>query len=148
MKNENTKVGFILQGIKCEQFAVFEENYSTEKETGLSTQLELKLDQTNRQIGVFLGFELSQAKKKFIKIVVSCHFIIKDESWNNFIQKNEPKLIISKGFLAHLAMITVGTTRGVLFAKTEGTQFAKFLVPLINVTQIITEDVSFDLKQD
>lgn len=148
MNNENTKVGFILQGIKCEQFAVLEENFSPKKETQLGTQLELKLDQTNKQIGVFFGLEFVQSKKTILKIVVSCHFKIKDESWNNFMQKDEPKLIVPKGFLAHLATITVSTTRGVLFAKTEGTKFAKFLVPLLNVTEIINEDVTFNLKQD
>lgn len=148
MSNENTKVGFILQGIKCEQFAVLEENFTPKKEIQLGTQLELKFDQTNKQFGVFFGIEFIQTKKTFLKMVVSCHFKILDESWNQFIQKDKPKLIVPKGFMAHLATITVSTTRGVLYAKTEGTQFSKFLVPLLNVTEMITEDVTFNLNQD
>jgi hypothetical protein len=105
MKKENTKVGFTLKGIKTEQFAIFEENYVSKKETGLGSELQFKLDQTNKLIAVFLGFEFMQGKKIFLKIQVSCHFKIEDASWNSFIKKN--KLIVPKQFLAHLAMLTL-----------------------------------------
>jgi len=143
MKKENTQVGFALKGIKTEQFAIIEENYAPQKETGLGTQLQFKLDQTNKQIAVFLGFEFMQGKKIFLKIQVSCHFKIEENSWNSFIKGNH--LIIPKGFLAHLAMITTGTSRGVLFAKTEVTQFSKLVVPTLNVAEMIKEDASFDI---
>jgi len=143
MKKENTQVGFELKGIKTEQFAIIEENYVPKKETGLGTELQFKLDQANKQIGVFLEFEFMQGKKIFLKIQVSCHFKIEASSWNSFIQEN--KLIVPKGFLAHLAIITTGTSRGVLFAKTEATQFSKFIVPTLNVAEMIKEDASFDI---
>ena len=145
MKKENTQVGFALKGIKTEQFAIFEENYAPKKETGLGTELQFKLDQINKQIGVFLGFEFMQGKKVFIKIQVSCHFKIEESSWRSFIQEN--KLVVPQGFLAHLAMITTGTSRGVLFAKTEGTQFSKFIVPTLNVAEMIQEDATFDIAE-
>ena len=143
MKKENTQVGFALKGIKTEQFAIFEENYSPKKETSLGTELQFKLDQNNKQIAVFLGFEFLQGKKVFLKIQVSCHFKIEESSWNSLIQEN--KLIVPKGFLAHLAMITAGTSRGVLFAKTEATPFSTFIVPTLNVAEMIKEDVLFDI---
>lgn len=145
MKKDDTQVGFALQGIKTEQFAIFEENYAPKKETGLGTELQFKLDQKNTQIGVFLGFEFMQGKKVFLKIVVSCHFKIEESSWCSFIQEN--KLIVPKSFLAHLAMITTGTSRGILFAKTEVTQFSKFIVPTLNVAEMIKEDATFDIAE-
>ncbi len=144
MKKENTQIGFTLIGIKTEQFAIFEENYSLKKETGLGTQLQFKLDQKNKQIGVFLGFEFMQGKKVFLKIEVSCHFKIEENSWETFV--NQGKLVVPKGFLAHLAMITTGTTRGILFAKTESSPFSKFIIPTLNVAEMIKEDVSFDMS--
>ena len=145
MKKENIQVGFALQGIKTEQFAIFEDQYNPKKETGLGTELQFKLDQKNKQIGVFLGFEFLQGKKIFLKIQVSCHFKIEESSWNTFIKRKEAKLVVPKGFLAHLAMITTGTTRGVLFAKTESSPFSKFIVPTLNVAEMIPEDASFDM---
>ncbi len=148
MKKENTPVGFVLQGIKTEQFAIFEEHYAPKKETGLGTELQFKLDHTNKLIGVVLGSEFMQGKKVFLKIQVSCHFKIEEASWNTFIRKKENKLIIPKGFLAHLAMITTGTARGILFAKTETTPFSKFILPTLNVAEMITEDASFDMADE
>ncbi|HOD69162.1 MAG: hypothetical protein ACOX32_05570 [Bacteroidaceae bacterium] len=148
MEKNNTQVRFALHGIKTEQFAIFEENYTPKKETGLGTEIQFKIDQINKQIGVFIGFEFIQMKKVFLKIQVSCHFKIEEKSWECFIQKNDSKLIVPKRFLTHLAMITTGTARGVLFAKTEATQFSKFFVPTLNVAKMITEDAIFDLASE
>ncbi len=146
MKKDNTKVEFILQGIKTEQFATFEENYAPKKQADLNTELQCKLDQKNMQVGVFIGFEFFQGKKIFLKIHVSCHFKLEEKSWNSFIIKNESKLVIPKKLLAHLAMITTGTARGVLFAKTEETTFSNFIVPTLNVAEMISEDAVFNIN--
>ncbi|RYM33309.1 hypothetical protein ERX46_10215 [Brumimicrobium glaciale] len=148
MKEEKPHVDFALQGIKTEQFAIFEDNYMSKKESSLGTELKLKLDQKSKQLGVFIGFEFTQGKKVFLKIEVSCHFKIAEKSWNYFIQKQDDSLIIPKDFLAHLVMMTIGTTRGVLFTKTESTVFSTFIVPAINVTDMIKEDASFDIISD
>jgi hypothetical protein len=143
VKKENTEVGFVINGIKTEQFAIFEENFTSKKEACLETELQFKLDQSNKQMAVFLEFEFIQGKKVFLKVQVSCHFKIDEGYWNLFIQEN--KLIVSKDFLAHLVMISIGTSRGVLFAKTEATQFSKYIIPSINVAEMIKEDASFDM---
>jgi hypothetical protein len=145
MKKENTHLGFIIQGIKTEQFAIFEKNFADKKEAGLGTELQFKIDQQNKNIGVFIDFEFVQGKKVFLKIVVSCHFKIEDNSWDTFINLKKKKVIVPKKLLTHLAMITTGTSRGILFAKTESTQFSKFIIPTLNVTEMITEDAMFDM---
>ena len=89
-----------------------------------------------------------QNKKSFIKIEVSCHFKIQDESWNNLVHVEDANLIIPKTFLSHIAMITVGTARGILFSKTEGTPFSKFIIPTVNVVAMIKKDASFELDTD
>ena len=145
MEKEKNKIDFSLLGIKTEQFALEEENYSSKGKTGLSTSLQFKFEPSDKQIGVFSTFKFLQSKKIFIKIEVSCHFKLGDGSWNAFVQLEESKLVIPKDFLTHLAMITVGTTRGVLFSKTEGTIFSKHIIPTVNVVDQIKEDVSLDL---
>lgn len=146
MEIENNSVGFALQGIKTEQFAVLEENYSPKKDIVLGTGLQFRIDSQNKQIGAFLSFEFVQGKKIFLKIQVSCHFKIEESAWTSFVQ--EEKLVVPKGFLAHLSMITTGTTRGVLFAKTEGTPFSKYIIPTINVAEMIDEDGVFDISSE
>jgi hypothetical protein len=148
MKKENIEVGFSLQSIKTEQFAIIEENFNPKKEIEFGTEIEFKLDVDNKQIGVYLNFEFVNAKKVFLKIKVSCHFIIKEESWKLFLRVSPSKIIIPKGFIQHLAMITTGTTRGVLFAKTEGTLFSKFIIPTLNIVDMFKEDASFEIAND
>lgn len=148
MESEAQQIGFALRGIKTEQFAVLEENYTFKKTVNLSTNLQFKLDIENKYIGVFLTFQFEQEKKTFLKIEISCHFQIKSDNWEDWLQENGLKLIVSKGFLSHLVMITTGTARGVLFAKTEATTFSKFIIPTLNVTEMIRDDLTFDLNEE
>ncbi len=143
MKKEINKVGFYIAEIKTEQFAIFEKNYSPKKETTLETELQFQLDQNSNLIGISLGIEFTQVKKVFIKLQINCHFKIEESAWNSYIQNN--KIVFPKSFIAHLAMITTGTSRGILFAKTESTQFSRFIIPTLNVTEMITTDIEFDL---
>jgi hypothetical protein len=144
---EQKKVGFELQGIKIEQFAIIDENFSHKKPVELDSQLQFKFDQKQSLIGVEIGFEYIQSKKRLLKIVVSCHFKIEPESWQTFLGIQKDKLVVPKGFLAHLAMITVGTARGVLHVKAESTPFAMFILPAINVVEMIPNDAEIDLVE-
>ncbi len=142
MKEES--VGFALAAIKTEQFALFEENFSPKKETNITTSLEFKINLEQKLIGVFAAFSFEQAKKVFIKIQVSCHFNIDTDSWSSFLQ--DEIIVVPQSFIAHLTMLTIGTSRGILHTKTEGTEFNKFILPTINVKSLVDKDAAFDLS--
>ena len=145
--NETSKVGFALLGIKTEQFAILESLFAPKKEIELKTEFDFRVDQKNRQIGVYVTFEFVQGKKVFLKIQVSCHFKIEENSWKSFLQGNGAEIVIPKAFLAHLAMVCCGTARGILFAKTESTSFSKYIIPMLNVAEMIKEDAVFDISE-
>ena len=69
-----------------------------------------------------------------------CQFSIDEDSWNELVQTNG-EVLLPKEFLAHLAMHTVGTVRGVLHCKTEGTQLNFLILPPINVLEMIQNDL-------
>ena len=144
MKKENL-VGFLLKKIHTEQFALFEENFIESIKVNLNAQIQFKLDHKNYMVGTFMGFTFEQEKKPFLKIEVSCHFKLEENAWRNFTDEKKSKTTIPKGFLAHLAMITIGTARGVLFAKTEGTLFNTFIIPTLNVSEMIEIDGVFSM---
>lgn len=144
MKKDNL-VGFLLKKIHTEQFALFEENFLEGIKVNLNAQIQFKLDHKNYMVGTFMGFTFEQEKKPFLKIEVSCHFKLEESTWSNFIDEKKSKTTIPKGFLAHLAMITIGTARGVLFAKTEGTLFSTFIIPTLNVSEMIETDGVFSM---
>ena len=134
-------IGFSLQTIKTEQFAIIEENYSQKKEIKLNSELTFKLNKEDKRIGVFLTFSFTQGKKTFIKIQTSCHFLILPEHWELLLKDN--KVIIPKNFISHITIISIGNTRGILHAKSEGTGFNKFILPQLDVTQLVKEDIEF-----
>ena len=140
---ENESIGFALAAIKTEQFALFEEKYSSKKELNITTSLEFKINEEQKLIGVFATFTFEQSKKTFIKIQVSCHFNIEPNTWTSFLKDNN--VVFPKNFICHLTMLTIGTSRGILHAKTEGTEFNKFILPTINVNQLVDKDAEFNL---
>ena len=149
LKKKTTQVEFALIEIKTEQFAILEENYTAhKKEANFGTLLQYKVYPKDNQIVVYVGFEFFQTKKTFLKLQVSCRFSIETSSWVKFIHQKQSKIIIPKDFLSHLTMITVGTARGILFAKTESTQFSNYILPTINVSEMIVEDAVLDLVKE
>lgn len=43
-------------------------------------------------------------------------------------------IMVPKSLLTHFAVLTVGTTRGILHAKTENTRLNHFSLPPVNVS--------------
>ena len=138
-------IGFALAAIKTEQFALFEENFSSKKEANITTSLEFKINTDQKLIGVFVTFTFEQAKKTFIKIQVSCHFKIEPEAWTSFLKKDNI-IIVPQNLISHITMLTIGTSRGILHTKTEGTEFNKFILPTINVNQLVDKDAEFNMS--
>ena len=65
MEKKKKDIGFLLKGIKTEQYALLEENYDSKAITGLTTSLQFKLDQIHKHIGVFLYLQVYAKQKKF-----------------------------------------------------------------------------------
>lgn len=138
-------IGFNIVGIRTEQFAKFEGIFKEDHQINLKTNLQFKLSQSKNQISVYLAFTYEQKKKVFLTIEVSCHFAVDPESWTKLCK--DDGIIFPKNFITHLSMLTVGTTRGVLHEKTINTEFNNFIIPLIDVTQLVKKDVEFILNK-
>jgi hypothetical protein len=109
----------------------------------LNTNIELKINNDKHQIGLFLTIQFFQNDKLLIKSETGNHFVIEENKWNEF--KIENKIIIPKDFISHLAMISIGSMRGVLVAKTENTSLSKLILPTLNVQKMFQKDVEFIL---
>jgi hypothetical protein len=142
MEKNRKDIEFNIKGVKTEQFALFEENHLDKGEINLETNLSYGLNVDERDFIVSIKFTFEMKKKPFITIQISCNFEIELKSFNNLIV--DDKSIVPNWFIAHMAMITVGTSRGILHSKTEGTIFNKYIIPTLNVAQMIPEDAIFD----
>ncbi|MCF6347168.1 MAG: hypothetical protein L3J20_02555 [Flavobacteriaceae bacterium] len=136
------KIGFKLSKINTDQFAIIEDAYDNENdEFRLGINLGFGVDSENAAILSLVKIKFEQNNTPFLIIEVSCEFDIVSEFWKEF--DNEEIIKIPKGFMAYLAMITVGTTRGILHSKTDNTKFNEFILPTLNVSEMITEDGQF-----
>ncbi len=143
--DKESLIGFALNKITTEQFAIIEKHFNDNDniEIKLSTHIKFGIDPSDKIVVVFPAFIYEQNNSPFLVIEMGCHFKIKDESWNSFLNKDENSITFPKDFIAHLSVISVGTSRGTLHAKTEKTRFNKFILPTINLHQLIKNDLTF-----
>lgn len=144
MKNDELALQFRIADINTLEFAILEENYEESNEVGLSTSVNFGVDKESQVIGVDIKFQFLQDENAFLLITVRCGFEIEEKAWSSLISENT--ITIPKGFASHLAVITVGTARGVLHEKTNDTPFNHFIIPTINLTHLINEDVVLDMN--
>lgn len=137
----NQKIAFKLVNIKTVEFAIIE-NESINEDT-LESFVEIGFgfsDKTNRiQCGI--KFKLSTDDKPFIIIHINCTFEIEPKHWEKMYNDKEEAYVIPKGLAKHFAVLVMGTTRGALHAKTEGTIYNKYFIPPMNIDEQIEEDV-------
>ncbi len=137
------KIGFRLNTIKTEQFAIIEDAYnSKEEDFSIATNLGFGVDVKNLSIISTVKIKFEQKGFPFLIIEVSCTFDVSKDFLEKF--QNKKSIVIPKNFMAHLAMLTVGTTRGILHEKTNKTKFNDFILPTINVVKMIEKDAVFD----
>jgi hypothetical protein len=148
MENNSLKIGFALIGIKTEQFATFNENLIDEENINLNSGIGFGFDKKHHNIAIFPKFTFESDGKMFLTIETSSHFNISPEAWKSFFNEETQKIKIPQYFMQHLCVIAIGTTRGILHAKTENTMLNKFLLPTINATEMITNDIEEDLSQE
>ncbi|NBP68200.1 MAG: hypothetical protein EBU52_05605 [Cytophagia bacterium] len=142
MESVKEVVEFSIVKVITEQFAIIEKAFAETEEINLNTNLRFAIDRDERVVVVYVLFKFEQKDIPFLMVEVSCRFLISSKSWSAFI-KDDVNTVIPKEFLTHLGMITVGTARGVLHTKTEGTGFNDFILPTINVVDMVKDDVSF-----
>lgn len=144
MENKNN-IAFALRKIQTEQFATFEENLCQKD----SVQLELGVAfgvADNHMLKCTTLFNFHCDKKVFIKLETACVFQIHEDSWHLIENKEKKAFIIPEYFARHLAALTLGTARGILHEKTAGSQFNQYLLPTINLNDILKGDKIIEMK--
>ena len=137
-------ISFRLLNIVTEQFATFElENIPETNE--LNSELQFSINPENRIVACKMKFQFLHENQTIVVLTVVCNFDIEVNSWNNNIVSNK-KITLPKHLLEHLCVITVGTARGILHAKTENTFFNKFMIPTLDVSNLVEKDVVFEIK--
>jgi len=144
-KTENT-IGFIIHKIETKQFAIVSEELD-ESELTITSGVAFGIDEDNRIIRAMFKYEFISKDKVILILEVYVDFQIEEKCFGKQI-KIKDSLVIPKDFATHLAMIAVGTARGILHEKTNGTKLNEFLMPPIDLTASIDEDIAFKFEND
>lgn len=135
-------IGFRMNRIRVDQFAILTDSIPPE-DLSLGFAISFGVAPSIHEVCTTVRFDISHAESPLLILELSCFFEIREEDWNKFKQDN--KVIIPKGLLAHFGVHTIGTARGILHCKTEGTQLNAFILPPINVSERITEDIIIEI---
>lgn len=136
------KLGFAFTGLRTISFAIIE---AANKKTGAVNLLSglgfgIDIDEHTVVCNVKFAFE-KKKDQPFLLLEVQGLFEIKKNDFEQKIKQSDNSYLVSKGLATHFAVLTIGSARGVLHAKTEGTIFNDYLLPTIDVKQMIEEDV-------
>lgn len=125
------------------QFAILgktcEDSYNVE------TLTEFKNTIDGSAIAATMFFSFVGKSEKAIILQVMCEFSIHPDDLKSLTA--DGKITIPKSTLEHFLVHTVGTARGILHCKTEGTVFNSIILPPINVTNIVNSDIIIELPK-
>lgn len=140
-------LGFAFVNIKTKQFAVIKEAYRKNGELQLQADTGYGISVGKKQIVVNTHFRFYKKESPFLSLEVDCFFEINKKGWKSFEQDNGG-ITLPNNLIAHLTVLTIGTTRGILHSKTEGTRYNKYILPTINVNELINnDDISFSAEE-
>jgi hypothetical protein len=141
MENKE-QISFGLRGITTEQFAIIESAFDKSAENvELTNGLRFGFNIEQRGITVLLAVNFSQGKGPFLILEIGCYFEINKEHWDKLYNADLGEIKLPKSLATHLVVLTVGTLRGVLHGKVENTAFNMFILPTINVNELVKEDI-------
>ena len=142
-------IKFRLVRLSTDQFGVLNEMYKPDAPVGVYTKLSFGAQEREKIVAVSASFRFKSDENQapFIILETKGFFHIKPESWECMYDAEANTLSLEKGFARHLGVIVVGTSRGILHTRTEGTDLNHVILPLINVEAILNEDVTISLAK-
>lgn len=129
---------FRMFGIHIDQFAILADNNPNDV-LEMNTEINFKYADNGGKIACYAKFEFSAEQRTLMLLALICEFEIEADDFK-LLQK-EGKTTIPKELLELFAVHTIGTARGILFCKTESTQFNNVIIPPVNVSDIIRNDM-------
>lgn len=133
---------FRMFGIHLDQFAILCED--CKDEVGMNVSLNFKYGDEGKKVACVVAFDFTSESEKVMVLKMTCEFEIQVDDWKTL--HNDKEVVIPKDLLEIFAVHTIGTARGVLFCKTENTQFNYIVIPPINVSEMGISDLTVKLE--
>lgn len=138
------QISFLMRQIRVNQFAILSDD-APNGEIPVEFGVQFKTDTVGKWIAVAFKTQYMNGSAPMLLLEIQCDFQVKPEDWDSLV--NDGKLVFPVEFLRHIALHTVGSARGILFCKTEGSPFSKFILPPVNLEKMINQDLEIPLSE-
>ncbi len=132
---------FRMIKISVPQFAILADSAPTEN-IRCEVEFGFRVAPDSHLLGVDLKIAFTHSSDKFLVLETICEFSIYPDDWNKC--QSEKGIELSRDLLLQVASQTVGTARGIMFSRTEGTSFGSFILPPVNLTPLIKEGITIE----
>ncbi|MBQ3734344.1 MAG: hypothetical protein II859_10325 [Bacteroidales bacterium] len=133
-----------MRQIRVNQFAILSDD-APNGEIPVEFGVQFKTDTVGKWIAVAFKTQYMNGSAPMLLLEIQCDFQVKPEDWDSLV--NDGKLVFPIEFLRHIALHTVGSARGILFCKTEGSPFSRFILPPVNLETMISQDLEIPLPE-
>lgn len=130
-------IPYRISHIETVQFALFPDNFVNRQKVTVNTNCGYNVRSDLSQVRNVISVNYIQNEKILLVVQLACYYDIDPESFKAI--KLEGKIPVD--FLRYMGSISVGTMRGVIHAKTEGTVLNPVVMPPINLEEMIKNDL-------
>ncbi|MFO8066422.1 MAG: hypothetical protein R6U11_02455 [Bacteroidales bacterium] len=106
---------------------------------GIGAKFKTDFDNEIMRIRFLVNYVMNETKENIVKLETELTFKIKNLNRVVKVDNETNKINFQDNFLKTLITESIGTTRGILFYKTKGTDLANFPLPLIKAQDLLNQ---------
>ena len=145
---KENEIKFRLRKITTGQFATIDSEVIPNDTIKLNYGFGFGASLEHSIVGCEAKFEFLSKEVPFIILSVKCDFEISPSTWEVLFNQEKAEIMLPVSLTSHLATLTVGTARGILHSKTENTEFNKFFLPTLNITESLKNDIVIKTQKE
>ena len=131
-------IPYRISRIETVQFALFPDNFNNGQEVRVNTNCGYNVRSDVQQVRNVINVNYLQEDKLLMVAELACYYDIAPEGVKSI--KAEGKIPVD--FLRYMGSISVGTIRGLIHAKTEGSVLNPVVLPPVNLEEAIQNDMA------
>jgi len=131
------KKSFQIKEMSVEQFATFPLPETESKRVNIGLNIDLAFNDEKRIINCSIKVTMRLLEDIIITLQVKCVYSVESEELKKWAEDAELVTQVPLQLIQEIADQTFATTRGVLYAKTEKTEYNIFVLPVFELTDAI-----------
>ena len=141
------QLGFAFTGLRTVSFAKIDAAHKKTGGINLVTGLSFGLDIDDHTVTCTTEFSFEKkTDQPFLILKVQGLFEIDKNDFLNKMKQDDGSYLVTQGLATHFAVLTVGSARGILHAKTEGTTYNQYLLPTMDIKVMVQDDIILNNK--